>query len=69
MKEGVQEVSTGSDAEETGQVCVGIHKSHGQQGRQAEARARPPVLKAGTWEVSAPRARGRSFGNFDLYGL
>ena len=33
-------------AEETDQDSVGLHKSHSQQEGQAEARARPPVLKA-----------------------
>ena len=47
-KKGVrEELSRDNGAEETGQVCTGLRKNPGQQQGQAEARARPPVLKAG----------------------
>ena len=40
-----EELSWDNGAEETGQVCVGLHNSHGYQEVQAEARARPPCWK------------------------
>ena len=51
--EGHKQARPDKEAEETGQVRVDLHESLDQQGSQDNERARPPVLKAVSWESIA----------------
>ena len=70
-QEGSSEHDQGNEAEETGQVRVNLHESHDQQGSRANERARPPMLKAVSWESianSSPECRPRSMVQRVLVG-